>query len=148
MSLWINLKNWRFFEFMNKWRNATPPPSNNTSFHFIPFFENGWNDWNGVCWGLWRHQANASTKKTWNLLIVLFVDVLRAAEQWEGWLSCLIVFGWVIGGPLAHGNQPKEKTSSSISLSFHFLCFSFVEETKQIERNEGEIGLLFFSLLF
>ena len=29
-------------------------------------------------------------------------------------LGSRIVFGWVIGGPLAHGNQPKEKTSAQL----------------------------------
>ena len=132
MNLWNEMKQ------MNQ---SMPPPNNNTSFHFIPFFENGWNDWNGVCWGLRRPQA--------------------AYEEWV--LIGLFFSLWVKGGSCRTAPQRKREQQhqstwnssikrgralSAIQSSFFSSFLQLLKKWKRKEKNElaklGWLAWLFF----
>ena len=80
-------------------------------------------------------QGNASTKKTWNLLNVLFGDVLPAAGRAGGWIG--LSFGWVKGA--AAPRQPakredKPNRSNSLFLQQHhqlLLSWLWLEKPKK-----------------
>ena len=115
------------FELIKYWNTAAPIQQ--TSFHFNPFFENGWIDWNEVVDGhcgtkrlinqmkfdlMERgEQPSQSTKQQSNqFTICLLVNWWSCLVGWNEivffFFSLALLIGWVMGGSKPPMAPPKE----------------------------------------